>query len=70
DHGKSAYEASADLQFAAAVASLGMLLRDSPHKGSLSWDDVLQLARVAHGVDLDGTRTEFLMLAEAARAMK
>jgi Ca-activated chloride channel family protein len=70
DHGKSAYEASPDLQFAAAVASLGMLLRDSPHKGSLSWDDVLQLARVAHGVDLDGTRAEFLMLAEAARGLQ
>lgn len=70
DEGKSAYEASSDLQFAAAVASMGMLLRDSPHKGSLTWDDVFHLARVSHGVDLDGTRTEFLKLAEAARTLK
>ncbi len=70
DEGRSAYEASPDLQFAAAVASLGMLLRDSPHKGTATWDDVFQLARVSQGVDLDGTRTEFMKLAEAARTIK
>jgi Ca-activated chloride channel homolog len=70
DEGKSAYEASPDLQFAAAVAALGMLLRDSPHKGTATWDDVFQLARVSQGVDLDGTRTEFMKLAEAARTIK
>ena len=70
DEGKSAYEASPDLQFAAAVAALGMLLRDSPHKGTATWDDVFQLARVSQGVDLDGTRTEFIKLAEAARTIK
>jgi Ca-activated chloride channel homolog len=70
DEGKSAYEASPDLQFAAAVAELGMLLRDSPHKGTATWDDVFQLARVSQGVDLDGTRTEFIKLAEAARTIK
>jgi Ca-activated chloride channel family protein len=69
DEGKSAYEASPDLQFAAAVAALGMLLRDSPHKGTATWDDVFQLARLSQGVDLDGTRTEFIKLAEAARTM-
>jgi len=67
DDGKSAYDASPDLQFAAAVAELGMLLRDSPHKGKASWDDVLQLARVSTGVDLDGTRQEFMKIAEAAK---
>jgi Ca-activated chloride channel homolog len=70
DEGKSAYEASPDLQFAAAVAALGMLLRDSPHKGTATWDDVFQLARVSQGVDLDGTRTEFMKLAEAASTIK
>jgi Ca-activated chloride channel family protein len=70
DEGKSAYEASPDLQFAAAVAALGMLLRDSPHKGTATWDDVFQLARLSQGVDLDGTRTEFIKLAEAARGLK
>jgi Ca-activated chloride channel family protein len=70
DEGKSTYEASPDLQFAAAVAALGMLLRDSPHKGTATWDDVFHLARVSQGVDLDGTRTEFIKLAEAARTIK
>jgi Ca-activated chloride channel family protein len=66
DGGKSAYEASPDMQFAAAVAEMGMLLRDSPHKGSASWDDVAQLARMSQGPDLDGTRAEFLALVDAA----
>ena len=35
-------QASDDLQFAAAVAGFGMLLRDSPHKGNLTYDAVLE----------------------------
>jgi Ca-activated chloride channel family protein len=70
DEGRSAYEASPDLQFAAAVAALGMLLRDSPHKGTTTWDDVFHLARQSVGVDLDGTRREFVTLAEAAKALR
>lgn len=70
DEGRSAYEASPDLQFAAAVAAMGMLLRDSPHKGDAKWDDVLQLARVSQGIDQDGTREEFLQLAQMARRIK
>ncbi len=69
DDGKSVYEASPDLQFAASVAELGMLLRDSPHKGTASWDDVFQLARVSLGPDLDGRRQEFLKIAEAAKKL-
>ena len=69
DEGKSAYEASPDMQFAAAVAQLGLLLRDSPHKGTASFADVAQLARVARGEDLDGTREEFLTLIDSARAL-
>ena len=69
DDGKSAYEASADMQFAAAVAELGMLLRNSPHKGTATFADAMQLARVAHGEDLDGLREEFTRLVESARAM-
>ena len=70
DAGKSAYEASPDMQFAAAVAQFGMLLRNSPHKGNASWDDVLALAKIAAGADLDGTRREFVALAERARALR
>ena len=70
DEGRSAYEASADLQFAAAVAELGMLLRDSPHKGTSSFEDVLHLARVSRGEDLDGTREELIRLADSARELR
>ncbi|HYI13137.1 MAG TPA: von Willebrand factor type A domain-containing protein [Thermoanaerobaculia bacterium] len=70
DEGKSAYEASPDMQFAAAVAEMGMLLRDSPHKGSASWEDVFHLARVAQGVDLDGMRDEFVKIAKIAKKLK
>jgi len=69
DNGTSAYEATADMQFAAAVAELGMLLRNSPHKGTATFADVMQLARGAHGEDLDGLREEFLRLADSARAL-
>jgi Ca-activated chloride channel family protein len=69
DYGRSAYEASVDMQFAAAIAQFGMLLRDSPHKGTASWDDVAQLARMSMGADLDGTREEFTRMAESARGL-
>jgi Ca-activated chloride channel family protein len=70
DQGKSAYAATPDLQFAAAVAELGMLLRDSPHKGTSTFADALNLARLARGSDLDGLRGEFIQLTDSARAMK
>jgi Ca-activated chloride channel family protein len=70
DEGKSAYDASDDMQFAAAVAELGMLLRNSPHKGTSSFADVAHLARLFRGTDLDGTREEFTRLVETARAVK
>jgi Ca-activated chloride channel homolog len=69
DDGKSAFDASPDMQFAAAVAELGMLLRNSPHKGTASYAEALQLARVARGEDLDGLREEFVRLAESARSL-
>lgn len=49
DDGRSIYETSSDLQFAAAVAEFGMLLRNSPHKGAATFADALALARAARG---------------------
>lgn len=69
DTGTSAYAASADMQFAAAVAEFAMLLRKSPHKGTASYADVAALARASRGVDLDGTREEMLRLVETSRAL-
>jgi Ca-activated chloride channel homolog len=69
DDGKSAYDAAPDTQFAAAVAEMGLLLRDSPHKGRASWADVAALAKAMRGEDLDGTRGELLRLVEASRTI-
>jgi Ca-activated chloride channel family protein len=61
--------ASESMRFASAVAGFGMLLRHSPNSGSLTWDDVLSLARDARGADEDGYRADFIRLAEIARSL-
>jgi Ca-activated chloride channel family protein len=43
-----------------------MLLRNSPNAGSLTWPQVVALARGAKGDDPDGYRTDFIRLAEIA----
>jgi Ca-activated chloride channel family protein len=57
--------ASADLRFAMAVAGYGMLLRDSEFKGSITWDEVLALARESSGDDRD--RADFVSLVAATQ---
>jgi Ca-activated chloride channel family protein len=59
-------EPSQSMRFASAVAGFGMLLRNSPHAGSLTWPDVVTLARGASGKDADGYRADFITLAERA----
>jgi len=56
-----------DLQFAAAVAAFGMILRDSPHKGTASMDAVIETAQASKGDDPEGRRAEFVQLAKLAR---
>ncbi|XOV92072.1 MAG: von Willebrand factor type A domain-containing protein [Bacteroidota bacterium] len=55
-----------NLQWASAVASFGMLLRDSEFKGDLTYDKVLSLARASKGSDDYGYRHEFISLVEIA----
>jgi Ca-activated chloride channel family protein len=69
DSGKSMYEASPDMQFTAAVAEFGMLLRNSKYKGSSTYADVLALARAMRGSDLQGYREEFLRMVETSRTL-
>ncbi|MFW5486144.1 MAG: vWA domain-containing protein [Spirochaetaceae bacterium JB067] len=59
-----------DFTFASAVVEFGMLLRDSPYKGSSSWDQVLQLAKASRGDDEEGYRAEFIRLAELAQLLE
>ena len=62
--------ASTDFRFAAAVASFGMILRDSPHKGSATLDSTLAIAEKSIGPDRNGYRREFLQLVQRARRIR
>jgi Ca-activated chloride channel homolog len=56
--------------FATAVAGVGMLLRDSEHKGAATYAALLEQARVAKGADRDGYRSEFMRLTEMLALME
>jgi Ca-activated chloride channel family protein len=62
--------ASDDLKFAAAVAGFGMLLRESPFKGSLTYDGLLEIALPMLAHDPSGYRREFVELVRKARALQ
>lgn len=62
--------ASENLRFAAAVAGFGMLLKDSPHKGDVTYDGVRDVARGAMSTDLQGYRAEFVRLVGRAGELK
>ncbi len=56
--------ASDNFKFSAAVASFGMLLRESEFKGNSTYERVLELAREGKGKDYFGYRAEFIQLVE------
>ncbi len=60
---------SGDLQFAAAVAEFGLMLRNSRYKGHASYDHVLRAVRSSLGSDKDGQRSELIGLVETARQL-
>lgn len=53
---------SNNLRFASAVATFGMVLRDSEYKGNANYDLVMQLANQGKGEDKEGYRSEFIRL--------
>ena len=59
---KSFDEASTDFRFAAAVAMLGMQLRDSKFKGQTKPKEIIRIASQSKGVDFEGYRSEFVRL--------
>ena len=68
DGGGTFGAASVDFRFAAAVAAFGMILRDSPHKGTANYRAVLEHAQGAMGEDRRGYRREFVdRVARASR---
>ena len=66
DEPTSFSSASNDFQFAASVASFGMILRGSQHSGSTSLDWVKATAARSIGEDSGGYRSEFLDLVRRA----
>ncbi len=62
-------QSSEDFRFSAAVAGLGLLLRDSDFKGDLGYQQVIDLAKGAKGADPEGYRAEFIRLAEQAELL-
>ncbi|MFN6482541.1 MULTISPECIES: YfbK domain-containing protein [unclassified Nostoc] len=60
---------STNLRFAAAVATFGMVLRDSEYKGNANYDLVMKLATQGKGEDLEGYRGEFIRLVERSREL-
>ncbi|TWT42741.1 YfbK domain-containing protein [Botrimarina hoheduenensis] len=69
DEEASLTDASADFQFASAVAEFGLLLRNSQHRGAASYDAVLQRAESNLGDDPHGDRAEFLGLVREAKRL-
>lgn len=63
-------EASADFQFASAVAEFGMLLRGSRQRGSTSWNSALELTQSGRGADRQGHRAEMVQLVELAARLQ
>jgi Ca-activated chloride channel homolog len=60
---------SESFRFSAAVASYGMILRDSEFKGSASYDQVIEWARDAKGRDPEGYRSELIRLVETTKLL-
>ena len=69
DGDKAYSQASQDFKFAAAVASFGMILRQSPYQGNGTLAAVLELAQEGKGSDPHGYREEFLELVKQAIAL-
>jgi secreted protein with Ig-like and vWFA domain len=65
--GEPGNSASADLNWAAAVAAFGLILRDSQFRGQCSLDMVLELATAAKGADPNGRRQEFIELVKRTK---
>ena len=59
-----------DFRFALAVAGYGMLLRDSEHRGNLTFAAVAEMADAARGADPNQYRAEFVKLVRATESVK
>jgi Ca-activated chloride channel family protein len=67
DKNKKWINTSDNFRWSAAVASFGMLLRESEFSQEANIDSVLKLARNAMGDDDERYRREFIRLVESSR---
>ena len=58
--------ASNNMQFSAALAGWGMILRDSEHRGIATYNSVIEWAQAGRGTDNFGYRGEFVQLVRLA----
>ena len=60
---------SDNFRWSAAVASFGMLMRDSEFKGDATYHKVEQWARSAQGEDHEGYRAEFIRMIKSGELL-
>ncbi len=63
-------KATPDFQFAAAVTAFGQILRNSPHRGDVSYEWILSTAQKAAGLQLSQDRESFLEMVRQAEAIE
>lgn len=61
--------ASDDMNFASAVALMGMNLSQSQYDNGASIKEIIRLAKLGRGTDDDGYRAEFIRLVESYRSL-
>ncbi|MBL3656878.1 vWA domain-containing protein [Fulvivirga sediminis] len=62
-------DTSENFRWSAAIASFGMLLRQSEYVDDMNYQDVLELAQSAEGKDEQGYRAEFIHLLKSCMLM-
>ncbi len=62
-------KSSENFNWSAAVASFGMILRDSEFKGDASYPEVIKLAQSAKGEDTEGYRIELIKLIKSGQLL-
>ena len=62
-------QATADTQFAVAVASYAQQLKDGKYNGAMQWSDILKLAQANVAKDTFGLRQEFVELVKIAQSL-
>jgi hypothetical protein len=69
DKGARFADATEDFKFATSVAAFGMILRDSPYKGSATLADIGAWGRAGIGRDAGGYRNEFIGMVARSKSL-